>query len=89
MDTDDPPSSSKSKKPRANRAHVHDEFVEIEVVCAEKKKKVKKSQCKHCAPDSRFRVLAGRNPSNLRDHLEAHHKDVFARVKGIFLLNQI
>ena len=42
MDTDDPPSSSKSKKPRANRAHVHDEFVEIEVVCAEKKRKSRK-----------------------------------------------
>ena len=86
MDTDIP-SSSKSTKDRANRALVHDEFSPIEVVCAKTNKKVKKSLCKHCEPDSKFRVLAGRNPSNMRDHLNAHHKDIFARVKGIFLLH--
>ena len=75
--------SSNPPKGRKNRSVVHEEFIQLEVIDAESNKKVKKSQCKHCAPDSRYRVLSGVNPTNLRDHLKAHHPEQFARVKGI------
>ena len=76
------PSTSRPIKERANRALVHDEFEQIEVI-NEKGDRIKKSQCKHCDPDSRYRVL-GKNPSSLRDHLKAHHPDIYLRSKGIF-----
>ena len=75
--------SSNPPKGRKNRSVVHQEFSQVEVTDPETKKKVKKSLCKHCSPDSKYRVLSGVNPTNLRDHLNAHHPDVFARVKGI------
>ena len=82
------PSRTKPPKERANRALVHDEFDHIEVI-SETGEKIKKSQCKHCAPDSKNRVLTGRNPSNLRDHLKSFHREVYLRSKGNFYLDFI
>ena len=74
----------KFTKPRANAAVVHGEFEQIEVIDPDNPEQIiKKSSCKHCPAGHRFKVLTGRNPTNLRDHIRSFHADVELRLKGI------
>ena len=75
---------TKSTKPRANAAVVHGEFDHIEVIDPDNPEEtIKKASCKHCPVGHRYKVLTGRNPTNLRDHIKSFHADVELRLKGI------
>ena len=74
----------KSTKPRANASVVHGEFEQIEVIDPDNPEEtIKKSSCKHCPVSHKNKVLTGRNPTNLRDHIRSFHADVELRLKGI------
>ena len=64
-------SAPKSKRPRINFSHVHQEFDQIEILNARKNKNVRGSKCKHCGQS-----LQDRNSTNIKAHLKSQHPEV-------------
>ena len=64
-------SAPKSKRPRINFSHVHQEFDQIEILNARKNKNVRGSKCKHCGQS-----LQDRNSTNLKAHLKSQHPEI-------------
>ena len=64
-------SAPKSKRPRINFSHVHQEFDQIEILNARKNKNVRGSKCKHCGQS-----LHDRNSTNLKAHLKSQHPEI-------------
>ena len=64
-------SAPKSKRPRINFSHVHQEFDQIEILTARKNKNVRGSKCKHCGQS-----LQDRNSTNLKAHLKSQHPKI-------------
>ena len=70
-------SAPKSKKPKLNFSHVHQEFEKIKIFNVRKDKEVDGSKCKECG-----QTFLMRSATNLKAHLERKHPELHRVVES-------